>query len=71
MVLVQQAGSSTDGDWLGNLINWLIFYIAGAIMYPFGLLFVLLGAPNFYYETMTGLALFPPEATAYSSTFDA
>ena len=36
----------------------------------FGFLFVLIGQPTWFYDTMTGLNLFPEEYTAYSRTFD-
>ena len=57
-------------DWIGNLINWLLFYIIGGVLVPFGFLFVLLGEPTWYYDTVTGLNLLPPAFTSYQLTFD-
>ena len=59
-----------DADWLGNLIMWFILQIIGGICYPFGLLFVLVGSPTWWYDTVTGLELLPPGVTFYSNTFD-
>ena len=53
-----------EANWLGNLINWFIFQIVGAIAYPIGLLLVLLGQPTWFYDTMIGLNLLPGAVTA-------
>ena len=63
--------SSSDADWLGNLINWLIFQIAGGICFYIGLLLVLLGDPTWFYTFMLDLKLLPPGVTSYSYVFDA
>ena len=60
-----------DANWLGNLINWLIFQVIGGFLVIFGLLFVLFGTPDWWYETVTGLELLPPAATFYTNQFDA
>ena len=59
-----------EANWLGNLINWLIFQFVGYIVAFFGWLFVLIGEPTFFYKTMIDLNLLPPGVSAYSSTFD-
>lgn len=59
-----------EADWIGNLINWFIFYFIGGIASFFGFLFVLIGQPTWFYDTMTGLELLPPAVSAIKMTFD-
>ena len=61
-----------DAPWLGNLINWWIFQIFGYIGgYYFGWIFVILGAPTWFYDFMTGLNLLPAGVTAWDTVMNA
>ena len=61
-----------EANWFGNLFNWWIFQLIGYIFgYYFGFITVILGAPTWYYDTMTSLALTPPGASeGWSKTFN-
>ena len=59
-----------EADWIGNLINWFVFYIIGGFLVPFGFLFVLIGQPTWYYDNVVALNLMPPAVTSYKLTFD-
>ena len=59
-----------EADWIGNLINWFIFYVFAGIFAYIGFLFVLIGQPTWWYDTVTGMDLLPPAVTAYKLTFD-
>ena len=59
-----------DANWLGNLFNWFFFSIFAYIAAMFGWIFVILGAPSWFYDFTTGLNMIPPAATAYTTTFN-
>ena len=55
-----------DANWFGNLWNYFFFAIFAGIAMYFGWIFVILGAPTWYYDFVTGLNLLPPAATGYT-----
>ena len=59
-----------NADWLGNLIISWILMIIGGLLYPFGWLFVLVGQPTWWFDTVYGLELLPPGVTFADNTFD-
>merc|ERR1712167_310454 len=62
----------SDHDWLGNLINAMIFQVIGGVVMSFGMLLNILGMHSFFYDTMEGFAtdLFAPDATSWSKKFN-
>ena len=61
-----------DNDWVGNLLNAIIFQIIGYIVMIVGYLLNLLGMHSFFYDTMSGFAetMYAPEATSWSTVFN-
>ena len=64
--------ATSDADWFGNFIMAYIFMVLGYILgygIPIGPLMVLLGDPEWFYTTMTGLDMIAPDATSWSTAF--
>ena len=61
--------TTNENDWLGNLLMAWIVSIIGGIISPIGWLMVLFGTPEWWYETVVGFEMFPPEFTDYDDTF--
>ena len=71
------APAENDNDWFGNLIISYISYWLGSILsgpgyfwYDWNMWFSLFGVPQFWIETMTGLALLPMEVTNWNNQFN-
>ena len=64
--------AAEDNDWFMNLFNSIIFMYLGAFIgyaIPIGPILVLLGDPEWFYTTMTGLNMLPPDATSWETSF--
>ena len=61
----------TESQWFGNLINAIIFQIIGGIDGgPLNLLMNLFGAPEWGYEMLVSLDMFPPEVASVEIQFN-
>ena len=70
MPTVLQSADPSNENWLGNLINWLIFQVIGGILMYVAWIFVLLGDPQFFYNFMIELKMLPSEVKSYDVVFD-
>ena len=63
-----------NNDWFGNFImNYIQIIIGGILAAPFlwgfsiNTIFVLIGQPTFWYDTVSSFGLNAPEATGFSA----
>ena len=60
-----------SGNWMGNLINALIFQVIGGIVMYFNALMTILGTPGWGYEFMMDYTdMLPEKAESYTLTFN-
>ena len=53
-----------EANWVGNLIFAIVQHYLGAILGYFGVLFVLIGSPSFFSDTLLSFGFFAPDAQA-------
>ena len=59
-----------EENWFGNLFNWLVFQFLGGLLLQFAWIFLILGQPNWFYDTMISRDLLPSEVKSYDVFFD-
>merc|ERR1712195_318807 len=65
-----EAGKENSNDMWGNLGNAFGFYIVGGFLYPIGVLLAMFNMHTWFYDLMTGLDMYAPEAKSLTSIFN-
>merc|ERR1712159_458698 len=65
------ADAGTGHEYWPNLLNWFLFYLIGGVLQPIGVLLAMFGMHTWFYDLMTGLDMYPPQAKSLGEVFNA
>merc|ERR1711924_79628 len=65
------ADSGSGHEYWPNLLNWFLFYLIGGVLQPIGVLLAMFGMHTWFYDLMTGLDMYPPQAKSLGEVFNA